>query len=136
MKLNWRLFWVAASILSIYYSVLQATYLVLFAAKKCHHWKFLLFWYCWGKRKVAKKINVGTWLYNPNLECTFIQVDWQHNDHNTGLNIYFFCCSNEPGFFVLSVRVCFMQFIEWVFLLTWFYLLIRGAVWGTSITGR
>ena len=62
------------------------------------------------KKESREKINVGIIMYNPNLECTFIQVDWQHNDHSTGLNIYFFICSNEPVFFVLSV--CFMQFKE------------------------
>ena len=61
------------------------------------------------KRESREKINVGI-MYDPNLECTFIQVDWQHNDHNIGLNIYFFICSNELLFFVLSV--CFMQFKE------------------------
>lgn len=52
-------------------------------------------------------------MYNLNLECTFIQVDWQHNGHNTGLKIYFVICSNKPVFFVLSVF--FMQFKEWAF---------------------
>ena len=112
MKLNKRQFWVAASILSLW-----ANYLVLFAGKKFHHWK-----YRWGKQKFGEK---RCW-YNPDLECEFVQVVRQWSQQ---VRSEFLICWNEPALFVLSV--CFMQFKEWVYLLTWFYLLIPGAVWRT-----
>ena len=66
-------------------------------------------------------------MYNPNLECTFIQVDWQHNDHNTGLNIYFsFVRMNQCSSFCL----CFMQFKEWFFNWLDFIFLFQGLFEG------
>ena len=80
-------------------------------------------WYRWGKRKSEKNNVVIT---------QSLSVHWSKLtdiDHNTGLNM-FLICWNEPALFVLSV--CFMQFKEWVFVWTWCYLLIPGAVWGTQ----
>ena len=85
-------------------------------------------WYRWGKRKSEKNINVGI---TQSLRVHSSKLT--DSDHNTGLNI-FLICSNEPALFVLSV--CFMQFKEYIFLVTWFYLvLIPGAVWVTQLLG-
>ena len=66
-------------------------------------------------------------MYNPNLECSFIQVDWQHNDHNTGLNIYFsFVRMNQCSSFCLF----FMQFKEWFFNWLDFIFLFQGLFEG------
>ena len=116
MKLNKRQFWVAASILSVW-----ANYLVLFAGKNVitGHYFFLV---------SLRKTGIGEkqcW-YDPDLESAFVQVDRQWSQHRSE----FLICWNEPALFVLSV--CFMQFKEWVYLLTWFYLFIPGAVWRTQ----
>ena len=117
MKLNKRQFWVAASIclygLTIWYCLQGKNFITGNS----------FFWVSLRKTEIGEK---QCW-YNPDLECEFVQVVRQWSQH---VRSEFLICWNEPALFVLSV--CFMQFKEWVYLLTWFYLLIPGAVWRTQ----
>ena len=78
-----------------------------------------------------KEIREEQCCYNPELEFC-IRPSWQIVI-TIQVWIYFLICWKEPALFVLSVYV--MQFKEWVYLLTWFYRLIPGAVWGTQWLG-
>ena len=113
MKLNKRQFWVS----------IWANYLVLFAGKNVITGNSF-FLVSLRKTEIGEK---QCWyMYNPNLECAFVQVDRQWSQHRSEY-IFCFVGMNQPYLFCLRVLCNLMnEFIYWLDFIFLFLGLFEG----------